>query len=85
MREELGAARRYKARDERREARATEVTGDRSQGTGWGIVNRKSKIGQGGGRGLGGLGRAEGFEPSIFWATTRRVNLYATPAARVPS
>ena len=26
------------------------------------------------------MGRTEGIEPSIFWATTRRVNRYATPA-----
>lgn len=26
------------------------------------------------------LGRVVGFEPTIFWATTRRVNPYTTPA-----
>ena len=26
------------------------------------------------------LGRVMGFEPTIFWATTRRVNRYTTPA-----
>ena len=30
-----------------------------------------------------GLGRTAGFEPAIFWATTRRVNHYATPATRL--
>ena len=26
------------------------------------------------------VGRVMGFEPTIFWATTRRVNHYTTPA-----